>query len=243
MKKRLSCGLLGLSILGLLVVPGSSQNADEILERVIKAQGGRKILEGIKDVTTVADMEVIQMGITGSVTTYTKEPNMLRLDIEYMGIMVTQTFDGETAWWVGSQTGMAEDVPEEMAEVMRNSSFGNSALLDPAKYGIKYTYKGKETIEGKDYLVLDRVHSGGYTIVHYIDPETYLIYKTKQDSFDEMMTKIVEETIMSDYKEVEGVMIAHGFTILRDGTEFGTLNVTAVDFNSGLEDSFFKKEE
>ena len=77
MKKRLSCGLLGLSILGLLVVPGSSQNADEILERVIKAQGGRKILEGIKDVTTVADMEVIQMGITGSVTIYTKEPNML----------------------------------------------------------------------------------------------------------------------------------------------------------------------
>ena len=160
-----------------------------------------------------------------------------------MGIMVTQTFDGETAWWVGSQTGMAEDVPEEMAEVMRNSSFGNSALLDPAKYGIKYTYKGKETIEGKDYLVLDRVHSGGYTIVHYLDPETYLIYKTKQDSFDEMMTEIVEETIMSDYKEVEGVMLAHGYTRLRDGTEFGTVTVTAVDFNSGLEDSFFKKEE
>jgi hypothetical protein len=243
MKKLLSCGLLGLFILGLLVAPGSSQNADEILERVIKAQGGRKILESIKDVTTIADMEIIQMGVTGSVTLYTKEPNMMRLDIQYMGIMVTQAFDGEAAWWSGSQTGMAEDIPEEMAEVMRNSSFGNSALLDPAKYGIKYKYKGKETIEGKDYLVLDRVHSGGYTITHYIDPETYLIYKTKQDSFDEMMTKIVEETIMSDYKEVEGVMIAHSFTILRDGEEFGTLTVTDVDFNSGLEDSFFKKEE
>ncbi|MDH4219245.1 MAG: outer membrane lipoprotein-sorting protein [Candidatus Aminicenantes bacterium] len=243
MKKLISCGLLSLFILGLLVVPGSSQNADEILERVIKAQGGRKILESIKDVTTIADMEIIQMGITGSVTIYTKEPNRLRLDIEFMGMMVTQAFDGETAWWIGSQTGMAEDMPEEVAEVVKNSSFGNSALLDPAKYGIKYTYKGEETIEGKDYLVLDRVHSGGYTIALYIDPETYLIYKTKQDSFDEMMTEIVEETIMSDYKKVEGVMTAHVLTILRDGTEFGTLTVTDVDFNSGLEDSFFKKEE
>jgi outer membrane lipoprotein-sorting protein len=242
MKKLSSCGLLGLFIIGLLVAPVSSQNADDILERVIKAQGGRKILEGIKDVTTVADMEVIQMGISGSVTLYTKEPNMLRLDMEYMGIMITQAFDGETAWWVGSQTGTPEDMPEEMVEVIGNSSFGNSALLDPAKYGIKYTYKGKENIEGKDYFVLDRIHPGGYTIALYIDPETYLIYKTKQDSFDEMMTEIVEETIMSDYKKVEGMMIAHVLTVLRDGVEFGTLTVTAVDFNSGLEDSLFKKE-
>jgi hypothetical protein len=243
MKKPLSCGLLGLFILGLFVVPGSSQNADEILERVIKAQGGRRILESIKDVTTIADMEIIQMGITGSVAIYTKEPNMMRIDIEFMGMMITQAFDGETAWETSPQTGMAEDMPEEMAEVMKNSSFGYSALLDPAKYGIKYTYKEKENIEGKDYLVLDRVHSDGYTISIYIDPETYLIYMMKQDSFDEMMTEIVEETITSDYKKVEGAMIAHVLTAFRDGIEFGTLTVTDVDFNSGLENTFFKKEE
>ncbi len=242
MKKLSSCGLLGLFILGLLVVPGSSQNVDEILERIIKAQGGRERLESIKDVTTNADMEIIEMGISGSVTMYMKEPNKIRLDLEFMGMMITQAFDGETAWGTNPQTGMAEEMPYDLAEVMKFSSFGNSALLAPAKYGIKYTYKGKETIEGKDYMVLDRIHSGGYTIVLYIDPETYLIYKTKQDSFDEMMTEIVEETIMTDYKKVEGVMIAHGFTILRDGTEFGTLTVTNVDFNTDLEDSFFKKE-
>jgi outer membrane lipoprotein-sorting protein len=243
MKKLLSCGLSGLFILGLLILPGSSQNTDEILERVIKAQGGRELLENIKDVTTIADMGIIQMGISGYVTIYMKEPNKVRLDMEFMGMIVTNAFDGKTAWGIDPQTGIAENMPEELAEVMRHSSFGNSAFLDPAKYGIKYTYKGKENIEDKDYLVLDQVHSGGYTIALYIDPETYLIYKMKQDSFDEMMTKIVEETIMSDYKKVEGVMTAHVLTILRDGTEFGTLTVTDVDFNSGLEDSFFKKEE
>ena len=243
MKKLLSCGLLGLIILGLLVVPGSSQNADEILERIIKAQGGRKLLESIKDVTTTANMDLTQMGMSGSGTMYVKEPNMMRFDMEFMGIIVTQSFDGENAWGISPQSGVAENMPEEVAEIIKHSSYGNSALLDPAKHGIKYSYRGKENVDSKDYLVLDRVHSGGYTIALYIDPETYLIYKMKQDSFDEMMTEIVEETIMSDYKKVEGVMTAHVLTILRDGTEFGTITVTDVEFNSGLEDSFFKKEE
>ena len=174
---------------------------------------------------------------------YVKEPNRMRFDMEFMGMMITQSFDGEIAWGISPQSGVAENMPEEVAEIMKHSSYGNSALLDPTKHGIKYSYKGKENVDGKDYLVLDRVHSGGYTIALYIDPETYLIYKMKQDSFDEMMTEIVEETIMSDYKKVKGVMTAHVLTILRDGTEFGTITVTDVEFNSGLEDSFFKKEE
>jgi hypothetical protein len=158
-------------------------------------------------------------------------------------MVFTQAFDGENSWMINPQTGMAEDLPEELAEVMRHSSFGNAAFLDPAKYGIKYAFKGKERVEGKDYLVLDRVHEGGYTITIYIDPDTYLIYKMKQDSYDEMMMEIVEETFMTDYKDVGGVMTAHTLTIVRDGLEFGTMTVTGVKYNLGLEDSFFKKEE
>jgi outer membrane lipoprotein-sorting protein len=243
MKKSLCLTLTGLLIFGYLAGPVFGQSAEEILERVIKAQGGRKLLESIKDITTTTNMELPQMGITGTGTMYTKEPNLMRLDMEFMGMVMTQAFDGEKAWGINPQTGMAEETPEEVTEIIKNSSFGNSALLNPAKYGIKYTYKGKENIDGKDYLVLDRIHPGAYTISIYIDPDTYLMYKMKQDSLDEMMTEIVEETVMSDYKEVEGVMTAHVLTILRDGVEFAMLTVTDVEYNSGLEDSFFKKEE
>jgi hypothetical protein len=48
---------------------------------------------------------------------------------------------------------------------------------------------------------------------------------------------------MSDYKKVEGVMIAHVQTIFQGGTEFGTITVTVVDFNTNLEDSLFKKDD
>jgi outer membrane lipoprotein-sorting protein len=243
MKKGFSFCLLSLFILELSVMPAFSQNAKEILDKVIEAQGGRKLLESIKDVTTTADMELIEMGMSGSGTMYTKEPNMMRFDMEFMGIIVTQAFDGEKAWGIDPQSGISDYMPEEYTKVMKHSAYGNAAFLDPEKYGIQYKYKGKENVGGKDYLVLDRIHPDGYTITQYIDPETYLILRMKQESFDEMMTEIVEETILSDYKEVEGLMMAHEITIIRDGLEFATITTTGIEFNTGLEDSFFKKEE
>jgi outer membrane lipoprotein-sorting protein len=243
MKKLLSFSLLSLFILSLLAISASSQDADGILKRIIRAQGGRELLESLKHITTTVDMELTQMGISGTGTMTWKEPNKARIDMEFMGMMITRSFDGVTAWVTNPQTGMVENMPEAVTETIRCSSFGNSALLDPSKYGIEYTYKGKENVEGKDYLALDQVHSGGYTISLYIDPDTYLIYMAKADSFDQMMTEVVEEIIMSDYKKVEGVMIPYVQTILQDGTEYGTITITGVEFNKGLKDSFFKKEE
>lgn len=243
MKKPFTCCFIGIFLLGFLAIPGSAQNAEEILKKVIEAQGGRKVLEGIKDSATEASIELIQMGISGSGTMYVKEPNKMRLDMEFMGMVMTQAFDGENGWAINPGSGMTEDMPEELAEVFRHSAFGNSAFLDPDKYGITFAFRGKETLEGTEYLVLDRIHEGGYTITFHIDPETYLITKIKQDSFDEMMVEVVEETIMSDYKAVDGVMTAHTLTILRDGMEFGIMSVTGVKFNTGLEDSFFEREE
>jgi len=242
MKKYLSLTLSAALVFGLCAGPVFGQSADEILEKVIEAQGGKKVLADLKDATIAVSMDLTQMGISGSGTMYSKEPNLMRMDLEFMGMIITQAFDGETAWSVDPQSGMAQDMPAEVAEVTRWSSFGNAALLEPAKYGIEYTVKGKETVDGKEYLVLDRVHPGDYTISVYIDPETYLIYKQKQASFDEYMTEVVEETVMTDYKDVDGVMTAFTISILRDGIEFGVLTVTDVKFNSGLEDSFFKKD-
>ncbi len=239
MKRFPICLLLSLLVVGPLTAPAYSQDAAEILAKVIEAQGGRKVLAGIKDSTSAADMELITMGINGTGTMYNKEPNKMRLDMEFMGMLMTQAFDGETAWQINPQSGGVEEMPAELAALMRDSSFGNSALLEPEKYGITYKYQGKQSIDGKDQLALDRVHSSGYVITYYVDPETYLISRTKQKSYDEMLAEVEEVTVLSDYKKVDGIMTPHTITVLRDGIEFVTLTLTSVEFNTGLEDSFF----
>lgn len=243
MKKIFTSCLLGFFMLALISTPGLTQDAKKILEKVIEAQGGRKALEGIKDSTSSGIMEIAQMGLSGTGTMYTKEPNLMRLDMDFMGMVITQSFDGESAWMTNPQSGTVDEMPEELGNIFKNSSYGNSAFLNPEKYGIKFNHKGKENFEGKDYQVLERAHSDGYIITFYVDSESYLIYKIKQRSLNEMLQEIIEETILSDYKKVNGVMTAHSVIIVRDGEEFGSITITEVTFNSGLEDSFFKMSE
>ncbi len=240
MKKKSSFSLLCALMVSVLVSPAYSQDAKTIIEKIIDAQGGRKLLESIKDSTATADMELLEMGMSGVGTMYSKEPNMMRLDLDIMGMVITQACDGETAWEVNPQVGAPEVMPEDVAQVIRNNAFGNSAFLAPEKFGISYKSKGKETIDGKEYLLLERTYPDDYTITYYIDPESYLIYKSTQQSFNEMMMEVMEDNIFSDYKKIDGIMTAHSITIIREGIAFAVLTITDVKFNTGLEDSLFK---
>jgi len=165
-------------IILLILIAGLSpllaQNTADILKKMIDAQGGEKLLSSIKDSTMSGTMEMIQMGLTGSLTMYQKEPNLMRMDAEVMGMTITQAFDGEKAWMINPQTGAAEELPPEAADDIRRQALGNDALLHPEKYGISYNYKGKEQINGKDYFVLEQAFSDGFKATLYIDPDTYL---------------------------------------------------------------------
>jgi outer membrane lipoprotein-sorting protein len=239
MKRATSLCVLGLLLIGSFAIQVQSQSADDILAKMIDAMGGRKALESIKDTTISGSMDLTQMGLSASVTISQKEPNKSRFDIEVMGMVITQACDGEIAWATNPQTGMTEEMPEEQAEYMKRESLGNSAYLDPKKFGITFSYKGKENIEGKDYLVLEQVYADGYTATIFLDPDTYLAYKGQGKTLNNMGTEVDAETFFSDYKKVNGIMVAHSLISYQDGEEFMTMTITEVKFNSGLEDSHF----
>ena len=180
MKRATSLCVLGLFLIGSFATQAQSQSADDILKKMIDAMGGRSALEKIKDTTISGTMDLTQMGLSGALTIYQKEPNKSRFDIEVMGMVITQACDGEIAWMVNPQTGMTEEMPEQAAEYMKRESLGNSVFLDPKKFGITFTYKGKENIEGKDYLVLEQAFADGFTTTMFIDPGTYLVFKGKR---------------------------------------------------------------
>jgi len=246
MKKILTVSLLGLFLLSFLASTGFGQNAQNILNKMIDAAGGRKTLEGIKDTMFSGTMDILQYGISGTVTFYHKEPNKFRQDMEFEGMpsAMTMATDGETAWMTNFQTGGVEDIPASDQVEFNNQAlnFGFSWLLSSEKYGISYTDKGKETIDGKDYLVLEQTAPGDLTTTYYIDPETYLVYKSKAMTTDPQMGfQIEQESIMEDYRKVDGIMFAHSVIIYQNGEEFGSMSVEELKFNSGLEDSLFKK--
>lgn len=224
----------------LFSLPLTGQSLEEVRSKWIEAQGGEKTLAAIKDSTVTGTMEIIQMGLNANFTVYQKEPNKMRIDIEFMGMSITQVFDGEKAWFTNPQTGNIEEMPETQSREFQRQALGNDSLLHPEKYGITYKLKGKEKINDFEYLILEQTFSDGTVVDIYIDPKTYLTVKTKGRTINSLTGLPVEaETHHSDYRQVEGTIVPHQMTTFYDSQEFQRMTLIKVVYNSGLDDSLF----
>jgi outer membrane lipoprotein-sorting protein len=241
MKKALIGMLAAACIISSLPVLGYGQEAGQVLEKMIEAQGGRKVLESLKDTTVSGTMELIQQGMNATLTMYQKEPNLMRMDIEVMGMVITQAFDGQKGWFLNPQTGAAQDMDENMNKEFKRQALGNDSLLNPAKYGITYAYKGKEKAGEKEFLVLEQTMADGHKSTLFLDPDSYLIAKAKTTTMSQMGGgEVLSETVFGDYRKEGEAMVAHSLTILQDGAEFARMTLTKIAYNAGLEDSLFQ---
>ncbi len=240
MKRSLTLCLLGLFLFGSITHLGYGQTTKEVLDKMIEAQGGRKVLASIKDTTVSGSIEMILMGITGSLMMYQKEPDKMRMDMEFMGMVVTTAFDGEKGWTITPQSPAAQEMDAKQTADMKKQALGNEATLNPEKYGITFAFKGKEKIQDKEYLVLEQTYKDGDKVTMYIDPATYLISRTKGKSTDQMGSEVEAETVFSDYKKVGDSLVAHSIIVFQNGVEAIRMTFTKITFNTGLEDAFFK---
>ena len=78
----------------------------------------------------------------------------------------------------------------------------------------------------------------GFKATVYINASTYLTEKVVSKS-DAMGTEIESESVLGDYRKIDGVMVPFSMVIFQGGAEFGRVTVTKVAFNQNLEDAFF----
>jgi outer membrane lipoprotein-sorting protein len=230
----------------LILLAGTASNAGaqdvkDILNKMIDAQGGRKALESIADSTTLGTLEMIQMGMSGSIAIYQKYPNKMRIDVEIMGMTMTQAFDGEKAWMTNMQTGAVEEMPDLMAKNMRRQALGARAALHPEQVGITYVFKGREKVNDKEYIVLVQSFKDEFKATVYVDPTTYLVYKVRAKSMDAtgMGGEVETETVYGEYKKEGDTLAAHTISTFQNGAEALRMTLTKISYNSKLEDAFF----
>ncbi len=240
MKRFVLISIVGLVLIGLATTPAFCQSADEVLAKMVEAMGGRKFMENVTDMTLMGNMEMIPMAMSGSMTMYQKRPDKMRMEFEMMGSMITQAFDGTTAWGTNPQTGATQAMPDQMSQSFKRRALGNEVFLNPEKYSIKYSLKENENVDGKDCLVLVQTFSDEHQVTLYIDSATYLTYKSKSTEQNQMGAEVEADTVFSDYKKVEDAMVPHQFTMFQDGQEFMKMTISEVSFNTDLEDSLFQ---
>ncbi|MDD8019854.1 MAG: hypothetical protein PHU81_01525 [Acidobacteriota bacterium] len=231
--------ILCMLILGLSLMPLGAQPEKDILEKMITAMGGQEALAGIKDSKTSGTMEITQFGLTSPLTIYQKEPGKFRLEMEVMGYSVIQVYDGQKAQTTNPQTGGIIDIPPDQTKAIKKQALGNQALLNPAKLGITYTYKGEETVDGKKCYVLEQKFQDGDVTTFYLEASTYLPYMTKTKGLDPSGTEVDTETRLTDYRKIGKTMVPFLITVNQAGSEYARMTISEVVHNTGLEDSLF----
>jgi outer membrane lipoprotein-sorting protein len=239
MKRAIVNALGAVTLTAMAVAPCSGQTAQEVLSKMIDAMGGRKALQAVKDTTISGSIEVAQYGLTASLTMYQKEPNKQRMDIDVMGMIISQGFDGNTGWFTDPQSGVTQEMPEAQSRELARQAQGNAALLDPGKFGIALTLKPRVDLDGREHLVLEQTWADGHTITFFIDPATYLPAKTRTRAIGQAGVEVDSETFLADYRKVGNTVVAHSIRNLQDGIEAMRLTVTKVVTNSNLDDALF----
>ena len=221
--------------------PAGNKEALAVLNRMIVALGGRKALESIKDMTVTGTVEAPEIGLTSPFVLYQKEPDKMRMDITVAeaATTITQAFDGRRGWGTDARTMRPEEMPEGESRDVSHKALGNAALLDPRSLGVTYALKPKQTLGDRDYIVLEQTLADGHKVTLFLDPATYLPFKTQTRSLDQTGAEVDAETFAGDYRKVGATMVAHSIRVLHNGAEAQRIAITSVTYNSNLEDAFF----
>jgi tetratricopeptide (TPR) repeat protein len=209
-----------------------AKTADEVIERHLKAIGGRQNLEKIKTmVITYSGYDSIDQDTL--ITRYYKFPHFIRQDNADTGISIAT--DRDKVWRISP--GKWEELTDSNW-VYVPDIYGD--FIDYSASGITYDLLGAESIDRHIYYHLVKKYADGETRDYYFSAETGL-FRIERRDFG------VGKDIKShwDYRHHEGILIPHLFVVTLDigfGQTHGGI-LKDIKINVLLEDSLFHKNE
>jgi outer membrane lipoprotein-sorting protein len=168
-----------------------------------------------------------------------KRPLKARMEITTQGQTGVQAFDGETGWMFMPFMGqMAPEImPPEMTNSMREEADFDGPLVDYQEKGHSLRLIGSGDVEGIPTYELELTHRNGEVTTYHLNAESFLPMLTESNR-SVQGTQLHVQTILSDYREVEGMMIPHSIKVIQDmGSQ--TLTIEQIELNVEIDDAQF----
>jgi len=225
----------GVTLAGRAAPQQSQPSIDQIVTKHLDAMGG---LERLKDIQTMKKVAKVTMqGRQTTTTMYFKRPNMSRQEVQIDGQTVINAFDGTTPWIINPLTGFNRPVTvsgAQAASIREDSSF-DGPLVDYKSRGMLIDYVGREPLgEGEAHHL--RVTSASRQVRHlYLDATTYLEVKLAAEVQGSKL-----EQLSSDYRDVDGVKVAHHLKTVVNGAVQAEMQLESVEFNLPIESALFR---
>jgi hypothetical protein len=242
--------VLSFLILGLLLVPRAPVHADDVqavIDKAIKAHGGAQKLDRIKSVQAKTKGTIDAAGgITFTQEVQVQLPDKVRsvmnLEVGGQKVNLITVYDGKNAWMNVNGTNM--DVPDKLLEEIKDQMYaGVVARLTVLKEKpFELSPLGDAKVDGKDAVGVRVASKGHKDISLFFDKQTGLLVKSERRAVDPMSgQEFTEETVMSDFHEVEGTQSAKKTVMYRDGKKFMEAEEVEWKLVDKFDDSTFAK--
>ncbi len=233
--------LIPLLALGLLLAPAAhAQTVDEVLAKHFEAQGGLDKLKAVQSRRITGTM-MMGPGMEAPLVMEQKRPGKRRVEFSVQGMTGVQAFDGERSWSQMPMMGKKdpEYASDEDSKNERDGADFDGPLMDWKAKAHTIELAGKEAVAGADAFKLKVTKKSGDVEYHYVDTETYLLVK-QEGKVKRRGTEFESESFFSDYKDVDGFMVAFSMEQGAKGmAQRQKLTFTKIEMNVPLDDSRF----
>jgi outer membrane lipoprotein-sorting protein len=237
MSKKL---LLSVCAAALLTVSAFGQTADELLEKNMKAMGGKDKLMALKSMRLTGKMKMGPM--EAPITIVKARPADMRVDFTIQGMTGTTAYDGKTGWTLLPFMGNKDPqkMTEEQLKDIRVDADFDGPTFDYKAKGNKVDYVGKVDVEGTPTYKLHITTKEGKESNVYLDAETYLV--TRTEGTRNMNGQDIEmESTIGDYKTVDGLTMPYSMESHAKGKEGmgNSITVDKIELNPKVDAAMF----
>ena len=201
---------------------------DVILDKFVEATGGKGAYDKVHTEKWTGTFELIGKGVKGAVTAYRSEPNKSVTVIELEGIgSIQDGTDGETAWTLSSLQGPRIKQGDERAVTMREAMLRGAPEWRKLYKSAETT--GVETVDDQACYKVVLTPNEGKPETRYFDKKSNLLVKLTMQ-LASPMGEIPTETLLSDYKEQNGLIAPRKVHQKALGQEF-LITINQVEYN------------
>lgn len=212
--------ILSLAVVALSAAHASAQTADEIVAKFVKTVGGMEKIQAVKSLRRTGRYNG-GGGFEATVVEENERPNLVRQEFIIQGMTGVTAYDGKTGWKIEPWNGKKDAEPlgeEEMKGILEDSDLDGPLVNYKAK-GNKVEFVGMDQVEGTDAYKLKVTLANGDVRYFYMDTDYYVPIKID-------VKRIIRgaereyETILGDYKEVNGWYLPHSVESGVKGSQF-----------------------
>jgi hypothetical protein len=218
-----------------------AQTVDEILAKNFEAKGGLAKIKAVKSMRVTGRM-TIGPGMEAPAVIEMMRGDKARMDITFQGMVLTpMVLNGTTGWKLMPIQGNPNPEslsPEEMKDALEQADM-DGFFVDYKTKGHAVEYLGKEKVEGTDAYKLKVTLKSGDVRTVYIDTDSNLEIKLETKS-TRRGTEIEGDTNLGDYKEVDGLIMAHSIDSGQKGAPGRqVITITKVEINPKIDETRF----